>query len=119
MTQALESDPRRFTPNGFTVTALQAAAAAIVRTPTPGLAPAQSSYHCLHLQDALHEAIRVGHDTDTVAAIAGGLLGARWGASAVPARWSRQVHGWPGLRARDLTSMAARTINGGSSDRAG
>ncbi|MEJ7744533.1 MAG: ADP-ribosylglycohydrolase family protein [Nocardioidaceae bacterium] len=54
------------------------------------------------LQDALHEAIRVGHDTDTVAAIAGGLLGARWDASAVPARWSRQVHGWPGLRARDL-----------------
>ncbi|MGI8889128.1 MAG: ADP-ribosylglycohydrolase family protein [Nocardioidaceae bacterium] len=46
-----------------------------------------------HLQDALHEAIRVGHDTDTVAAIAGGLLGARWDASAVPARWSRQVHG--------------------------
>jgi hypothetical protein len=31
--------------------------------------------------------VRIGNDTDTVAAIAGGLLGARWGASAIPAKW--------------------------------
>jgi ADP-ribosylglycohydrolase len=35
-------------------------------------------------QDALGEIIRQGYDTDTVAAIAGGILGARVGASFVP-----------------------------------
>ena len=39
---------------------------------------------CRHLQDTLVAAVRIGHDTDTVAAIAGALLGARWGSSAVP-----------------------------------
>ena len=38
-----------------------------------------------HLADALELAVRAGGDTDTTAAIAGALLGARWGASAVPA----------------------------------
>ena len=73
----------RFRPNGFTVTALQAAVAAIVTTDIP------ERGSCLHLQHALHDAVRIGDDTDTVAAIAGGLLGARWGASAVPWRWRR------------------------------
>ena len=59
-----------------------------------------------HLQEALELAVRAGHDTDTTAAIAGGLLGARWGASAVPARWRRMLHGWPGLRAKDLMALA-------------
>ncbi|MBA3265980.1 MAG: ADP-ribosylglycohydrolase family protein [Nocardioidaceae bacterium] len=116
---ALNDEPGRFTPNGFTVTALQAAASAIVRTPTPDLQPARASYPCLHLQHALHAAVRIGDDTDTVAAIAGGLLGARWGASAVPAEWSRILHGWPGLRARGLTALAALTANGGHPDGAG
>lgn len=86
---ALHSDPNSFTPNGFTVTALQAATAAITQTPESDTDPA------LHLQQALHTAIRIGNDTDTVAAIAGGLLGARWGASAVPVEWRAKVHGWP------------------------
>ncbi|WP_232078487.1 ADP-ribosylglycohydrolase family protein [Mycobacterium paraseoulense] len=37
--------------------------------------------------------MRGGHDTDTVAAIAGGLLGAVYGASAVPSRWRVAVAG--------------------------
>lgn len=53
-------------------------------------------------------AVRAGNDTDTVAAIAGALLGARYGASAVPAGWRAQVHGWPGLRADDLVDLARR-----------
>ena len=64
-------------------------------------------------------AVRAGHDTDTTAAIAGALLGARWGASAVPARWRRILHGWPGLRAKDLIALAARTANGGRDDDSG
>ena len=53
--------------------ALQAAWSAIRRTST--------------LPDGLAAAVRAGDDTDTVAAIAGALLGARHGASAVPPEW--------------------------------
>ena len=108
-----------FTPNGFTVTALQAAWAAIRQTPVPEDAPERASYPCLHLQHALHNAVRIGNDTDTVAAIAGGLLGAYWGQSAVPLTWVRKVHGWPSLRARDLVRLAALTATGGRSDSSG
>jgi hypothetical protein len=107
---------RRFSPNGFTVTALQAAVAAIHSTPVPEEAPTTGSYACLHLQNALHAAVRIGHDTDTVAAIAGSLLGARWGASAVPWRWRRAVHGWPGRDGRDLVTLATLTVRGGRTD---
>ncbi len=62
-----------------------------------------------HLQRALHAAVRIGHDTDTVAAIAGALIGARYGASAISVAWRRVVHGWPGACARDLIGLAYRT----------
>ena len=58
-----------------------------------------------HLRAALEEAVRGGGDTDTVAAIAGGLLGAAYGYTAVPFEWRRRLHGWPGLRARDLMTL--------------
>jgi ADP-ribosyl-[dinitrogen reductase] hydrolase len=95
------------------VTALQAAYAAIVQTPVPEAAPAR------HLQHALDAAVRIGHDTDTVAAIAGMVLGARWGASAVPARWREMLHGWPGLHADDLSRLALRATAGGGVSRTG
>lgn len=100
----------RFVPNGFTVTALQAAVAAVLTTPVPDDVP------CLHLQHALHAAVRIGDDTDTVAAIAGGLLGARWGASAVPWRWRRAVHGWPGTDGARLVDLVTLTARGGRRD---
>ena len=89
--EAQTRPPGRFKPNGYTVTALQAAVAAIISTPLG------EPFASLQLQDAMHAAVRIGDDTDTVAPIAGGLLGARWGASAVPWRWRREVHGWPEL----------------------
>ncbi len=116
---ATGADPNRFNPNGFTVTALQAAWAAITATPEPPLDPSAGSYPCLHLQHALHAAVRVGNDTDTVAAIAGGLLGARWGGSAVPWHWRRAVHGWPGMAVRDLVSLGILTARRGTSDSQG
>jgi hypothetical protein len=67
----------------------------------------------------LEAAVRGGHDTDTVAAIAGGLLGALWGASAVPLQWARRVHGWPGYRARDLIRLGLLTARNGQPDGAG
>jgi ADP-ribosyl-[dinitrogen reductase] hydrolase len=101
-----------FNPNGFVVTALQAALAAIWQTPVPEERP------CGHLVAALEAAVRIGHDTDTVAAIAGGLLGARWGASAVPTRWRVMLHGWPGYRVRDLARLAVLCAQDGP-DRSG
>jgi ADP-ribosyl-[dinitrogen reductase] hydrolase len=111
--QAEQRSPRSFAGNGFTVTALQAAYAAIIQTPLPDEQPAQ------HLQDALREAVRIGNDTDTVAAIAGMVLGARWGASAIPARWRRMLHGWPGLTGTDLVRLAVLTVQGGQPDASG
>jgi ADP-ribosylglycohydrolase len=102
--------PKDFPKNGWVVHALQTAWWAITTT---------DQGDARHLESALVQAVRAGHDTDTTAAIAGALLGARWGASAVPARWRRILHGWPGLRARDLIALAARTANGGHDDNAG
>lgn len=99
------------TGNGFTVTALQAAWHAItVQPPLPdGVAfPGQ-----VHLPLGLAAAVRIGQDTDTVAAIAGALLGARYGTAAVPATWATAVHGWPGMRARRLGALARVTAQGG------
>jgi ADP-ribosylglycohydrolase len=57
-------------------------------------------------ESIIQAAIEIGGDTDTVAAIAGGLAGAMYGASAVPAGWVKVLHGWPGLVAADLEAMA-------------
>jgi ADP-ribosylglycohydrolase len=98
--------PTSFTPNGYAPTALAAALAAIWQTPVPAEQP------CRHLEASLHTVIGVGDDTDTTAAIAGGLLGAAWGATAVPWRLRRHVRGWPGLRAGDLGALAVRVAHG-------
>lgn len=111
--EAETKPPASFTPNGFVVSALQAAWSAIRQTPVPTDVP------CLHLQHALHAAVRIGHDTDTVAAIAGALLGARWGSTAIPLRWRALLHGWPGYRAKDLVRLAVLTARGGATDELG
>ena len=99
---AAQQDPLSFSPNGFTVTALQAAASAILH----------ANQDETHLVESLRTAIRIGDDTDTVAAIAGGLLGARWGVNAIPQRYADAVHGWPyasgvATNASDLGRMAS------------
>ncbi|MFW5473146.1 ADP-ribosylglycohydrolase family protein [Knoellia sp. CPCC 206450] len=105
-----DPEPKRHSHNGFTVVALQAALAAVVR--------ANRSYDGPRaVRAGLNGAVLAGDDTDTVAAIAGGLLGALHGASSVPAEWRRIVHGWPGIRARDLVRLAVGTARGGLDDR--
>lgn len=94
--EAEQAPPHAFNPNGFVVPALQAAWSASTTTPGEGSA---------HFVAALENAVRAGDDTDTVAAIAGALLGARWGAAAAPAQWRESVHGWPGLAAADLEDL--------------
>jgi ADP-ribosylglycohydrolase/protein-tyrosine phosphatase len=104
------SQPSDFTNNGWVVEALQAAWSAIMTTPIPQDDPAMGVFRVDHLRLALDTAVRGGGDTDTVAAIAGGLLGAAYGASAVPAEWRRLLHGWPGLATRDLAAIATRIV---------
>ena len=104
------SQPSDFTNNGWVVEALQGAWSAITTTPIPQDDPASGVFRVDHLRLALDAAVRGGGDTDTVAAIAGGLLGAVYGASAVPAEWRRVLHGWPGLATRDLVALATRIV---------
>ena len=98
------------------VEALQGAWSAITTTPVPQDDPATGVFRVDHLRLALDAAVRGGGDTDTVAAIAGGLLGAAYGASAVPAEWRRVLHGWPGLRTRDLVDLASAITRKGKPD---
>lgn len=104
--QAESGSPQDFPKNGWVVHALQTAWWAITR------APHQADAR--HLPAALELAVRAGGDTDTTAAIAGALLGARWGAAAVPTDWRRLLHGWPGLTADDLARLAVLTATNGA-----
>ena len=99
--------PSDFSNNGWVVEALQAAWCAIVRTPysVPGQDPKVGVSPTDRLRMSLEIAVRGGRDADTVAAIAGGLVGAAFGASAVPADWRSAVHGWPGCNATDLIRL--------------
>lgn len=116
--EAEAKPPSAFEHNGWVVEALQGAWSAISRTPVPQLRAGQE-FPAEHPRLALEAAVRGGRDTDTVAAIAGSLLGARWGASAVPSAWRRRLHGWPGMRAHDLVRLAILSAQGGLPDRAG
>ncbi len=44
-------------------------------------------------EDAIVRAIRYGNDTDTTAAIAGGLAGVHWGWQSIPVAWRRAMRG--------------------------
>ena len=109
LVEAEKSRPRDFSSNGWVVEALQAAWCSIVRrqhrvlavTPRPGVSDADL------LRMSLENAVRGGRDTDTVAAIAGGLVGAAFGASAVSEDWRSAIHGWPGYCAADLIRLAS------------
>jgi ADP-ribosylglycohydrolase len=103
--EAEAKPPASFHRNGYTVTALQAAWSAI--------------HHTRHIaspdrfEAALQLAVSIGHDTDTVAAIAGALLGAYYGVPGIPGDLARRVHGWPGLNRRDLMRLALDTAREG------
>jgi ADP-ribosylglycohydrolase len=97
---AEKGSPADFPNNGWVVHALQTAWWAITKA-------------ACNLPAALEYCVRAGNDTDTTAAIAGGLVGACQGATAVPADWVAILHGYPGLAADDLAATVRR-ITGGS-----
>ena len=90
-------DASEFSNNGWVIHAIQAAFKVIMSTSTE--TPE-------HFVLGIEAAVRVGNDTDTVAAIAGALLGARWGYSAIPKSWLKEIHGWPGYKAKDLVKLS-------------
>ncbi|WP_121371700.1 ADP-ribosylglycohydrolase family protein [Frondihabitans australicus] len=94
------SQPRDFEHNGWVVEALQGAWSAIT--------------HGSSLVDVLSRAVRGGNDTDTVAAIAGGLAGAYYGVGGVPSAWREVLHGWPGLDFGGLVELAGAAALGGA-----
>jgi hypothetical protein len=98
--EAEAHDPEHFADsNGWVVSALQAAWSAAHK----------AGSH----ETGVQAAVRGGGDT--VAAIAGGLLGAAHGASSIGHTHRRAIHGWPGLRARDLIWLAvSTTLTGGT-----
>ena len=99
--EAETHDPRDFSPNGHVVVALQAAWSAI-----------HATRHVKdHLVAGLRQAVAIGDDTDTVAAIAGSLLGARYGVGDIPSEWRRSLAGWPtGYGADDLVRLAGAAV---------
>ena len=89
--------PETFTGNGWSVEALMGAWSAIAGSTSDVRLP-------------LEAAVQGGHDTDTVAAIAGALVGAKHGASAVPQQWREILHGWPGKTGDDLVEVGLRIV---------
>ncbi len=96
--------------SGYVVTALQAAHR-VCRGPEMS---DEDTMACVFTHHALRRVIAMGGDTDTTAAIAGSLLGARFGASAFPQEWTSILHGWPGYDVRDLVRLAVLSAQGGS-----
>lgn len=82
--------------NGWVVAACQQAYTSAVTAQGPADVPG-----------ALEQVMYLGHDTDTVACIAGSWLGARFGATAFPVEWLDILHGWPGLTTKDLLDLVA------------
>lgn len=103
ITEAQTQPAVTFNPNGWVVTAFQAAWAAIVSVAET---PTAETYVA-----GVNAAIAIGNDTDTVAAIAGGLLGAAVGAEAIPDEWRSAVHGYPGIDGAALVT-AVRDLLG-------
>lgn len=109
--EAESKPPSAFTQNAWSVGALQAAWSAIQASRSLGDERSEESGRAAApFELTLHAAIRIGHDTDTVAAIAGALAGAVWGAAVIPERWLAPLHGWPGLNAEDLKDLTTRAV---------
>jgi ADP-ribosyl-[dinitrogen reductase] hydrolase len=111
--EAEAKQPHEFKNNGWVVSAFQAAWSAISNTGVPASAPTLGLFPSDQLVAVLERAVRVDNDTDTVAAIAGQLIGAAWGAGAVPADWLTSIHGYPEYSAKDLTRLAILTVQKG------
>jgi ADP-ribosylglycohydrolase len=62
--------------------------------------------HPADFEESLVAVVQAGGDTDTNGAVAGAVLGALHGASAIPERWTSRI-----ARAEELTSLADRLLD--------
>lgn len=105
--EAEQEPPWAFARNGWVVGALQGAWSAVhAQLPLPRDKFAARDA----LAAGLEAAVRAGNDTDTVASIAGALLGAALGPKAVPTEWRRMLHGWPEAELTDLSGHVERLL---------
>lgn len=126
---AESSLPESFVNNGWVVEALQGAWSAIyhsvpasVFSPSAAAqsAPPTTAPSLPHpFIQTLETAIRGGNDTDTVAAIAGSLVGALYGTGSreevgdvLPVEWRDNLHGWPGVGVGELEKLVLDIITG-------
>lgn len=109
--EAESAPPAAFPRNGWVVHAFQAAWSAIAQVgPIPEGRFAQRE----SMTAALDGAVRAGYDTDTVACIAGALIGAALGPKAVQPEWRRSLFGWPGYEVDEIMLLAERVADGGA-----
>lgn len=106
--EALQRESWEFSHNGWVVESFQAALSAIHCNKSHPFTNLESDF-----SRKLEHAARSGNDTDTVAAIAGGLLGALHGLNKIPKKWLLDIHGWPNdmhiEEMLDLTKKSLRT----------
>lgn len=72
-------EPAEGTGSGWVIDTLRSARMIVERGPS--------------FEDAVVEAVRLGHDTDTTACVVGGIVGVRDGVGAIPERWMRLLRG--------------------------
>lgn len=100
--EAEASQPAHFSVNnGWVVSAFRGAWSAIFHS--------LAENGRIDVVDALERAVRGGNDTDTVAAIAGSLIGAAAGAAVFPSKWRTRIHGWGIANERELVALALST----------
>jgi ADP-ribosyl-[dinitrogen reductase] hydrolase len=75
----LHREPPEIRATGYVVDTLEAALWAF--------------HHSSSFEDGMLRAVNLGDDADTVGAVYGQLAGAHYGASAIPGRWLRALHG--------------------------
>ncbi|WP_114854988.1 ADP-ribosylglycohydrolase family protein [Brachybacterium sp. YJGR34] len=105
--EAEASAPVAFRRNGWVVSSFQAAWSAITAA---GPIPEGKFDQRDALVSTLELGIRAGYDTDTIACIAGSLMGAALGPKAVPPEWRRELFGWPGYEVDELKKLAGRVV---------
>lgn len=103
---AEDSSPSDFPNNSWVVHGLQGAWSAIHHglQETNGITPAT-------LRISLENAVRGGNDTDSVAAVAGGLIGAACGYDAIPQEWLDILHGYGVSHLSELKELGLKLAN--------